>query len=270
MSRKLTGRVALVTGASKGIGSGLAIALASEGALVAINYKTDEIGAQTTLSKIREQGGDGRIFRADISRPEEFEEMIEATCKAFGGLDILVNNATRTRFAPFAELTKEDFEDVINTNLRGPFFGSAAAARKLLERGGGTIINISSCAARLMLPFHSAYAMAKGGLEALTRQLALELAPRIRVNAIAPGPTATERNRGYDSEYNLKWEEVIPAGRVANIDDYAGICIFLASDDSAWVTGQIIGVDGGWTIKGHSAEMPNADFAKDRNRDEIQ
>jgi 3-oxoacyl-[acyl-carrier protein] reductase len=269
MKKKLAGKVALVTGASKGIGGGLAIALASEGAKVAINFKTDERGAESTLSAIRERGGDGIIFRADIGRPDEFEEMIEATCKSFGGLDILINNATRTRFAPFEEITREDFEDVINTNLKGPFFGSAVAARKMAARGGGAIINVSSCAARLMLPFHSAYAMAKGGLEALTKQLALELAPRIRVNAIAPGPTATERNRGYDRDYERKWEQVIPAGRVANIDDYAGICVFLASDDSAWVTGQIIGVDGGWTIKGHSAEMPNANFSRDRNRDEV-
>jgi NAD(P)-dependent dehydrogenase (short-subunit alcohol dehydrogenase family) len=267
MTKKLAGKVALITGASKGIGRGLAIALASHGAQVAISYKTDKAGAEATRSEIRQLGGMGEIFQADIGSRPAFEELIEATCQMFGGLDILVNNAARTRFAPFHEITEEDFEDVINTNLRGPFFGSAAAAPKLIQRGGGTIINVSSCAARLMLPFHSAYSMAKGGLEALTRQLALELAPHIRVNAIAPGPTSTERNRGYDPEYDRQWSAVIPAGRLALVEDYAGICVFLASDESAFVTGQIIGVDGGWTVKGYPPDMSKSDFSKDRDRD---
>jgi NAD(P)-dependent dehydrogenase (short-subunit alcohol dehydrogenase family) len=181
-------------------------------------------------------------------------------------LDVLVNNAARTRFAPLREITEEDFDDVVNTNLRGPFFGSVAAASKMAERGGGSIINISSCAARLMLPFHSAYSMAKGGLEALTRQLALELAPNIRVNAIAPGPTSTERNLGYDPEFDRRWAAIIPAGRIGFVEDYAAICVFLASEDSAFVTGQVIGVDGGWTVKGYPCDMSKSDFSKDRTR----
>lgn len=266
MTKKLAEKVALITGSSKGIGRGLAVALAANGAQVAINYKTDRAGAETTLAAVRQSGGVGEIFRADIGSRKAFEELVEAACARFGGLDILINNAARTRFAPLREITDDDFEDVINTNLRGPFFGSAAAAQKMVERGGGSIINISSCAARLMLPFHSAYSMAKGGLEALTRQLALELAPHIRVNAIAPGPTSTERNQGYDAEYDRQWSAVIPAGRVASVEDYAGICVFLASDDSAFVTGQIIGVDGGWTVKGYPPDLTKSDFSKDRYR----
>ena len=163
-------------------------------------------------------------------------------------------------------MTEEDFADVVDTNLRGPLFGSAAAARNMTHRGGGSIINISSCAARAMVPSHAVYTMAKGGLEALTRQLALELAPAIRVNAIAPGPTSTARNRGYDPEYDNKWKGVIPAGRVGCVDDYVGACVFLASDDSAFITGQIIGVDGGWTIKGYPPDLSRSDFSKDRQR----
>jgi len=267
MNHRLEGKVALITGASKGIGRGLAVALASHGAQVAINYKMDKAGAEATRSEVKQLGGTGEIFQADIGSRRAFEELINATCQMFGGLDILVNNAARTRFAPFREITDEDFEDVINTNLRGPFFGSAAAAARMFQRGGGAIINISSCAARLMLPLHSAYCMAKGGLEALTRQLALELAPHVRVNAIAPGPTSTERNRGYDPEYDRQWSAVIPAGRLALVEDYAGICVFLASDESALITGQIIGVDGGWTVKGYPPDMSKADFSKDRVRD---
>jgi glucose 1-dehydrogenase len=266
MIGKLTGKVALITGSSKGIGRGLAIALAAHGAQVAINYKTDKAGAEATLAAIQQTGGSGDIFQADVGSRMEFVELIESTCRRFGGLDVLVNNAARTRFAALQAITEEDFEDVINTNLRAPFFGSAAAATRMAERGGGSIINISSCAARMMLPYHSTYSMAKGGLEALTRQLALELAPDIRVNAIAPGPTSTERNQGYDTEYDRQWSSVIPAGRVATVEDYAGICVFLASADSAFVTGQIIGVDGGWTVKGYPPDMSRSDFSQERNR----
>ena len=265
MTKNLSGKVAIVTGSSKGIGRGLAIGLAANGARVAINYKTDKGGAEETLASIQRAGGEGVIFQADVGSRAGIEDLIESVCGTFRALDVLVNNAARTRFASLAEVTEEDFEDVINTNLRGPLFGAAAAARKMAARGG-SIINVSSCAARLMLPFHSAYSMAKAGLEGLTRQLALELAPLIRVNAIAPGPTSTERNKGYDSDYDIRWAANIPAGRVASVEDYVGICVFLASDDSAFVTGQIIGVDGGWSIKGNPPDMSKSDFSKDRTR----
>jgi NAD(P)-dependent dehydrogenase (short-subunit alcohol dehydrogenase family) len=263
---KLSGKIAIVTGASGGIGQGLAIGLAAAGATVAVNYKTNRAGAVQTLAVIGQAGGEGEVFQADIGAKGAFEAMIASVVQRFGGLDILVNNAARTRFAPLAEVTEEDFADVVDTNLRGPLFGSAVAARHMALRGGGSIINISSCAARMMVPFHAVYTMAKGGLEALTRQLALELAPSIRVNAIAPGPTSTERNRGYDPEYDDKWKSVIPARRVGRIEDCVGACVFLASDDSSFITGQILGVDGGWTIKGYPPDLSKSDFSKDRQR----
>jgi NAD(P)-dependent dehydrogenase (short-subunit alcohol dehydrogenase family) len=266
MKGKLDGKVALITGASKGIGRGISIALAVAGARVGINFKNDLAGAKETQNRVRELGGESEIFQADIGSKSDFERLVEDTYSKFGRLDILVNNAARTRFAPLAEVTEDDFRDVVDTNLRGPLFGSAAATRKMLEHGGGSIINVSSCAVRLMVPFHSAYSMAKGGLEALTRQLAVELAPRIRVNAIAPGPTQTERNHEYDPNYDQKWSSYIPAGRVASVKDYEGICVFLASDDSAFVTGQIIGVDGGWTLQGSSPDFSTTDFSIDRKR----
>jgi len=266
MNSRLNGRIAIVTGASAGIGCGLAIGLAKNGAQVAVNYKTNRSGAEQTLAAIHQAGGEGGLFHADIGVKNEFESMIASVVEKFGGVDILVNNAARTRFGPLSEVTEEDFADVVDTNLRGPLFGSAAAARVMARRGGGSIINISSCAARMMVPFHAVYTMAKGGLEALTRQLALELAPNIRVNAIAPGPTSTERNRGYDPQYDCKWKNVIPAGRVAAVEDYVGACVFLASDDSAFITGQILGVDGGWTIKGYPPDLSQSDFSGDRQR----
>ena len=233
---------------------------------MAVNYKTDQPGADATCATIGASGGESRVIQADIGSKEDFERMVEFTFSTFGRLDILVNNAARTRFAPLFEVTEDDFADVINTNLKGPLFGTAAAARKMLATGGGSVINISSCAARLMIPFHPTYTMAKGGLEALTTELAIELAPGIRVNAIAPGPTSNERNRGYDEQYDEHWGAVIPAGRVASVNDIAGVCAFLASDDSAYVTGQIIGVDGGWTLRGLTPDLSRSDFSKDRQR----
>jgi len=266
MSGKLAGKVALVTGASKGIGQGLAVGLAAAGARVAVNYKTDAAGAESTCTLIKQGGGEAEAFPADIGSKSAFEKLVDQVCDRFGRLDVLVNNATRTRFGPVFELTEEDFDDVVNTNLRGPFFGSVAAARRMLSQGSGSIINISSCAARLMVAHHSSYTMAKGGLEALTRQLALELAPKIRVNAIAPAPTSTARNRGYDPDYDRKWGSVIPAGRVAYVQDYVGPCVFLASDDSAFLTGQILNVDGGWTLRGFTPDLSTFDYSQDRSR----
>ena len=266
MQGKLSGKVALVTGASKGIGQGLAVGLAAAGARVAVNYKTDAEGAQSTCTRIQEAGGEAEPFQADIGSKTAFEQLVDAVCARFGRLDVLVNNAARTRFGHAFEITEEDFNDVVDTNLRGPFFGSVAAARKMQVQGSGSIINISSIAAKLMIPAHSSYTMAKGGLEALTRQLALELAPEVRVNAIAPTATSTERNRGYDPDYEQKWRAITPAGRVATVEDYVGLCVFLASEDAAMVTGQIIYVDGGWTLRGFTPDMSDYDFSQDRER----
>lgn len=256
----LAGKTALVTGASKGIGRGLAIGLATAGARVALNYKTDRAGAESACGQIRNAGGEAWSVEADIGSKAEFERLVEDVYARFGRLDVLVNNAARTRFGPLFDVTEEDFDDVVNTNLRGPFFGSVAAARRMLDNGGGSIINISSCAAKLMIQFHSTYAMAKGGLENLTRQLALELAPKVRVNAIAPAPTSTERNRSYDPDYDQKWGAKIPAKRVAFVEDYVGPCVFLAGDDAKFVTGQILNVDGGWTLQGCTPDTSGYDF----------
>jgi NAD(P)-dependent dehydrogenase (short-subunit alcohol dehydrogenase family) len=268
MNGPLAGKVALVTGASKSIGQGLAVGLAAAGARVAVNYKNDAEGAQETCRRIAGAGGEAEVFQADIGAKAEFEALVERVCARFGRLDVLVNNAARTRFGHVFDITEQDFDDVVNTNLRGPFFGSAAAARKMIAQGGGgSIINISSCAAKVIIPHHSSYTMAKGGLEALTRQLAIELAPHVRVNAIAPAPTSNERNRGYDPNYDRKWAAVMPAKRVAYPEDYVGAAVFLASEASALLTGQVLNMDGGWTLIGFTPDMSNFDFSTDRTRD---
>ncbi|MDP7578052.1 MAG: SDR family oxidoreductase [SAR202 cluster bacterium] len=265
MSRKLEGKVALVTGASKGIGQGLAIGLAAAGAHIAVNYKTDPAGANKTCENILTAGGNAKSFQSDIGKKHDFEGLVEEVYQHFGRLDILVNNAARTRFGPLWDMTEIDFNDVIDTVLRGPFFGSIAAAKKMQDHGG-SIINISSIAVKQIMEGHSVYTMAKGGLESLTRQLALELSPKVRVNALAPTATSNERNLAYDPDYDKKWANVSPIGRIAYVNDYVGPCVFLASEDSALVTGQIIYVDGGWTLQGNSPDASDFDFSSDRQK----
>ena len=262
-SLRLDGKVALVTGASKGIGQGLGIGLAAAGAKVAVNYLADAQGAAKTCALIADTGGEARAFGADVRSKQEVDRLVGEVATWHGRLDILVNNAARTRFGPVYDMTEEDFDEVVNSNLKGLFFGSVAAARAM-GKSGGAIINISSCAVRLVVDHHSIYTMAKGGIEALTRQLAFEFAPSIRVNAIAPGATSTERNRSYDPIYDRKFGSVIPAGRVATVEDYVGPCNFLASDAARFVTGQILGVDGGWTLPGRTPDLSAFDYSSDR------
>lgn len=262
----LKDKVVLVTGASKGIGRGLAVGLAREGAVVGVNYKTDREGAEQTQLSIEKVGGTAKVIQADIGKKEEAEGMVKEFVHQFGRVDGLVNNAARTRFGPFDKVTREDWLDVVNTNLGGTFFGSAAAVRYMVSGEGGSIVNVSSCAASLMVPYHSVYTMSKGGVEALTRQLALELAPEVRVNCISPAPTSTERNRQYDPDYDEKWGQVIPMKRVAQPQDMVGAVAFLISDSSSYVTGQILQVDGGWTLKGHTPDLSREDFSSDRER----
>jgi NAD(P)-dependent dehydrogenase (short-subunit alcohol dehydrogenase family) len=260
----LAQKIALVTGASKGIGRALAVALAHQGAAVVVNYKTDESGAEETCRIIHAAGGTAEAVHGDIAEKAGAEDLVDQTVGIFGRIDILVNNSARTRFGPLLNVTEEDWLDVVNTNLKGTFFASAAAVRHMLRTGGGSIINVSSCAARLMVPFHSVYTMSKGGVEALTRQLAVELAPGVRVNCISPAPTSTDRNRRYDEHYDENWGRVIPMKRVAQPEDMAGAVVFLCSDNASFITGQVLQIDGGWTLKGHTPDLQHEDFSSDR------
>jgi len=264
----LDGKVAIVTGASKGIGRTLAIGLARAGAKVAVNFKNDEAGADATCRAIAELGGTAIAVGADVGERTGARRLVDVAQRGLGGVDVLVNNAGRTRFGPAAEVTQEDWDDVMDTNVRGTFFTTMAAVEAMTARGaGGSVINLSSCAATLMVAYHAIYTTSKGAVEAMTRQLALELAPRgVRVNAIAPAATSMERNHEYDPNFDQSWREVTPLGRVATPEDYVAPLVFLASDASAFVTGELLHVDGGWTIKGDYPGMDHYDLETDRRR----
>lgn len=260
----LANRVAIVTGASKGIGRALAGGLAAAGAHVVVNFKNDEKGARETCQLIRDAGGVSLGIQADVSVRAEVSELVGRTVSELGQISVLVNNAGRTRFGPAADVTEDDWDDVINTNLKGAFFTTMAAAANMVE--GGSVVNISSCAATLMIRDHAVYTTSKGGLEAMTRQLALELAPRVRVNAISPAATSMERNWEYDTGFDDAWGEVTPMARVAKPEDYIDPLIFLASGSSRFMTGEILHVDGGWTLKGHYPQMDHYNYDSDRQR----
>lgn len=262
----MNGRVVITTGASKGIGRGIAIGLATAGASVVVHYKTDAEGADETVRQIHNVGGTGLAIAADLGRSSEARHLIAQTLSRLGRIDLLVNNAGRTRFGPPDHVTDEDFDDVVDTNLRGTLFTSVAAAQAMRAEGGGAIVNISSCAATLMIHDHPVYTMSKGGLEALTRQLALEFAPLVRVNAIAPAPTSNERNRQYDPDYDEHWGRVIPMGRVGYPEDLVGPVIFLATDASRFLTGEVLHVDGGWTLAGCTPSLEAYDYSGERER----
>lgn len=260
------GKVVLVTGASKGIGAALAIGLGRGGAAVGVNYKNDAEGAERTVATIRDSGGEAVALRADVGDSTGAREVVAACVERLGRIDGLVNNAGRTRFGPIDEISSEDWDDVMNTNVRGTFAVSVAAAAHMQRHGRGAIVNISSCAASLGLMYHSVYTTSKGAVEALTRQLALELAPHVRVNAIAPAPTSTARNLEYDPNYDENWGRVIPLGRVGDPDDLLGPLLFLVSDQSRFLTGEVLHVDGGWTLRGVAPDMSEYDFETDRRR----
>ncbi|MEX1125457.1 MAG: SDR family oxidoreductase [Acidimicrobiia bacterium] len=257
-----------MTGASKGIGRGIAVGLAREGAKVAVGYHEDEFGANETAQLILASGGEAHPVRVDLGSVDDCKSAIDSVAERFGSVDVLVNNAARTRFGPIDETTEVDFDDVVNTVLKGPFFLSIFASEGMRVRGSGSIINISSIAVAGIMPFHGAYTMAKGGLESMTRQMALDLAPQIRVNAVAPGATLTDRNLRYSEGFEEKWSKITPLGRVLRPDDYVGVVAFLASEDAAMITGQVLYVDGGWSILGHGPDMDDFDFSSDKETED--
>jgi len=245
----LTGKVAVVTGANTGIGQGLAIALAEAGADVALVGRS---AADETAEKIRSAGRRAVLIRANLSTIDPVEEIVGQTVAELGGLDILVNNAGIIRRADALEFTEEDWDAVIDTNLKSVFFLSQAAARHMVTQGSGKIINIAS-----MLSFQGgirvpSYTASKSGVAGLTKLLANEWAAKgINVNAIAPGYIATNNTAALqaDESRNRQILERIPAGRWGQPSDLAGAAVFLASSASDYVQGHILAVDGGWLAR---------------------
>lgn len=258
---KLEGRVALVTGASKGIGAEIAIEAARQGAEVIINYHTDEAGAVATLAEIERLGRRGMVTGGDVGQKAYVDGMVAAAIERFGKIDVLINNAGIALWKPFLELDEENWDRTIDTNLKSVFLCSQAVAIDLVAKKiPGSIVNISSIAAHGALDCLVPYCASKGGMTLITKAMATELGPYgIRVNALAPGTIDIARNRDTDPEYPDNWVPFIPLGRVGLVGEVAKPAIFLASDDAAYITGQTFWVDGGETSY---VPMPRADFAR--------
>ena len=240
----LSGRVALVTGAGRGIGREIALELARAGADVAVNYYDEPDRAQATAADIEALGVRAMAVGADVGDAAAVHRMVEEVTAAFGSLDILVNNAGVQTWTPFLDVTESEWDLVIRTNLKGCFLCMQAAARAMSR--GGVIVNIGSGCNKVPFPGLVAYTASKGGIEMLTKVAAVELAPHgIRVNCVAPGAVEIERTRLEVDDYAGTWGAVTPLGRVGQPEDVARTVRFLASNDSAFITGQTIWVDGG-------------------------
>lgn len=249
-SPKLTGKVAVVTGASKGIGAAVARQLAAEGAAVVVNYSASKSGADKVVAEITGAGGQAVAVQADMQKAAEIERLFAEAKQAFGRLDILVNNAGIYEFSPLENVTGEFYGKQFNVNVLGLLLATQAAV-KLFAAAGGSIVNISSVVSTLGFPNASVYAGTKGAVDAITRSLAKELGPRgIRVNAVSPGMVETEGTHSAgitESEMRKQVEAMTPLGRIGKPQDIAAAVAFLASPDSSWITGQCLNIDGGFT-----------------------
>ena len=247
----LSDKVAIVTGASKGIGSGIAKALAAAGARVAVNYSSDREGAERVAQAIIDSGGKAIAVGADVSKAADVTRLFKEVDSAFGRLDVLINNAGVFRFGAFAEITEASFHIHYNINVLGVIL-TVQEAIKRFGADGGSIINLSSIVGSHPVPGALLYASTKGAIETLTRGLALELAPRkIRVNAIAPGHTETEGNVAagtFEGGAGAVLAGKTPLGRLGRVTDIAPLAVFLASDESAWITGEVIRAAGGLVV----------------------
>jgi NAD(P)-dependent dehydrogenase (short-subunit alcohol dehydrogenase family) len=250
---RLEGKAILVTGAAKGQGEAVARRFAREGARVALADVLDEQG-QKVAADIQKSGGDVRYLHCDVSDEAQVAQAIAATVAAYGGLDVLYNNAAIIAyFRQIADLSAADWDRTIAVNLRGPFLCSKYALPHLIERGGGSIINVSSHGAFQASPIGVADdAVAKGGLVTLTYYLASEYGSRnVRANCIAPGPVPTDLNNVFlgNEDIRAQTAALIPRGRVGELDDIASAAVFLASDESKWISGAVLRVDGGIVIQ---------------------
>jgi 3-oxoacyl-[acyl-carrier protein] reductase len=247
MARKLEGKVAVVTGASKGIGAAIAVHLAAAGAAVVVNYATSREGADRVVAEIKAAGGRAVAVQASVALPADVQRLFTETKKAFGKIDILVNNAGVYEFVPLQDITEDHYHKLFDTNVLGLILASKEAA-KYFGDTGGTIINISSAVSSLTPPTSTVYTATKGAVDAITRTLAKELGPRrIRVNAINPGMVITEgvRTGGLEDSFKPQMEAITPLGRIGQVQDVAPAAVFLASDDSGWITGETLRIAGG-------------------------
>jgi glucose 1-dehydrogenase len=270
---RLKNKLALITGAGKGIGEAIALGFAKEGADIIINELHGATYAEDVATRIRAMGRHAEVVYADISQVAEIRNMFAHIKAKYGRLDVLVNNAGITGWSDFFETDEAIFDKVMNLNVRGTLFCSIEAAKIMREnhlfegntegvttnRAGGSIINVSTICAVLSVKNLICYSTSKGGIHAMSAQMAVELAPyNIRVNTFGPGAINTDRNLKEDPDYRVNWGSVVPMQRTGEPEEMIGPSVFLASDESSYVTGQLFYVDGGWSVQGKFAESSMA------------
>ncbi|HTN00294.1 MAG TPA: 3-oxoacyl-[acyl-carrier-protein] reductase [Planctomycetaceae bacterium] len=247
----LTGRVALVTGGSRGIGRAIVSRLAGAGAKVAFVYQSNQEAAEALAAELKAQGSEVLAIKADVSSKEEADQAVEQVTTAFGRLDILVNNAGITRDGLLATMTSDQWRQVIDTNLTGVFNFCQAATRTMMSQRYGRVINMSSVAADFSNPGQVNYAASKAGIEGFSRCMATELAKRgVTVNCVAPGFIETDMTVAVVNSFGDKIKQSIPVRRLGKPEDIANAVHFLASEESSYITGQTLKVDGGLTLGG--------------------
>ena len=251
---KLSGKVAIITGASKGIGKGIAIRYAQEGASVVLASRS--MGVLSAIAaQIHQEGGKALALKVDVSRYEDVEAMVNKSVEHLGRLDIMVNNAGISMAQPSEDLSPKDWQRALDTDLSGVFYGCQCAARRMIPQGGGCIINITSVYGLVAAPGRAGYCASKAACNMLTKVLAIEWAKKgIRVNAIAPGYFRTELVQGVIDKGMLPLgaiEKRTPMGRIGEVQDLLGLAVYLASDESSYMTGSVVNIDGGWEAYGY-------------------
>lgn len=246
MYENLSGKIALVTGSSRGIGRSIAVELSKHGAIAIINYKDDEAGAEETLREAKDNGGNGAIFRCDISVNAEVKNMIQDIVNKFGKIDILVNNSGISKIGLFIDMTEKDYDDIMNVNFKGVYNCTSYVVKDMIKRKSGSIINISSIWGNVGASCEVLYSATKGAINSFTKALGKELAPSgIRVNAISPGVIDTKMNQVFSEEEREELKNEIPMMRFGKTEEIAKTVAFLASSEASYITSQVVTVDGG-------------------------
>ena len=242
-------KVALITGASRGIGRACAVRLAADGYTVVINYSHSEAAAAEVVDKIKAAGGDALAVRADVSNPAEVKEMFKTVWKTYGQIDVLVNNAGIVRDEYLLMLTEENLDACLDLNIKGYLYCAQQAVLKMFRKKSGVIINMSSVSSKMALAGQTVYSATKGAVNSMTQTMAKELAPYgIRVNAVAPGFIATEMIDALPEDKRAQYLTEVPLGRFGTVEDVAAVVSMLASDGAAYMTGQTLVLDGGLSL----------------------